>query len=234
MNIKHFLIVASLFMSALTSGQAVGADENNGTANKAKKGMFLYTPPSLGAPATRVGGGTRGVSGEQARVLVLAPDHTGLTTRAQPTLYWYQSLPTDNDIEITIVDDNEINPLLEKVIHSSKKTGIHSVSLAKLGVTLKKDIEYRWFVALIPDKKHRSNDIITGGTIMLVDETRLGARIPARSTTAEQAAALAKSGIWYDAIDALSTEINKTGNVQLKNVRAELLTQVGLGEAVGK
>ena len=233
MNTKHLIILASLFIPALISGQAMSADSDNGSS-KAKKGMFLYTPPKLGAPATRIGGGTRGVGGEQAKILVLAPDHTGLTTRPQPTLYWYQSLPTDNDIEITIVDDNEINPLLEKVIKSSKKTGIQSISLAKLGVTLKKDIEYRWFVALITDKKHRSNDIITGGTIMHVDETRLGASIPNLNSSVDQANALAESGIWYDAIDALSTEISKTGNPQLKQARAKLLTQVGLGEAVEK
>jgi len=233
MNTKHLIILASLLVPALTPIHAM-SDGPVSDAAKAKKGLFLYTPPKLGAPATRIGGGTRGIAGEKAKILVLAPDHTGLTTRAQPTLYWYQSLPTDNDIEITIVDDNEINPLLEKVIHSSKKTGIQSISLSKLGVTLKKDIEYRWFVALIPDKKHRSNDIITGGTIMRVDETRLGSSIPKSGTAAAQAVALAKSGVWYDAIDALSSEINKTGNSQLKSTRAELLTQVGLGEAAGK
>jgi len=230
MNIKHISIIASFFMPIFMSGQVIAVD-NKGVSNTAKKSIFLYTPPNLGSPATRVGGGTRGVSGEQAKVLVLAPDHTGLTTRAQPTLYWYQSLPTDNDIEITIVDDNEINPVLEKVIHGSKKTGIQPINLAKLGISLKKDVEYRWFVALIPDKKHRSNDIISGGTIMHVDKIKLGNSIPSTGAAVAQATALAKNGIWYDAIDTLSTAIEKTGSEQLKKARIDLLTQVGLSEA---
>src|SRR5437867_13335867 len=49
----------------------------------------VYKPPLRGAPGGRVGGGTRGTQERDIFVLsVLAPDHTGLTTREQPSLFW--------------------------------------------------------------------------------------------------------------------------------------------------
>src|SRR5262245_19535022 len=49
---------------------------------------ILYVPPEVGFPGHRVGAGTRGM-GRGASLQLLAPDHLGYTTEAQPTLYWY-------------------------------------------------------------------------------------------------------------------------------------------------
>ena len=50
----------------------------------------VYQLPTRGAPAGRVGGGTRG--DKNVFVLsVLAPDHSALTTSEQPSLYWFIS-----------------------------------------------------------------------------------------------------------------------------------------------
>ena len=43
-----------------------------------------YNPPSRGAPAGRVGGGTRGL--RALPLAALAPSHTGFTLSAQPAL----------------------------------------------------------------------------------------------------------------------------------------------------
>jgi len=190
----------------------------------------FYTEPSNSLPS-RVGGKSRGTSGEPIQVLVLAPDHTGLTTRERPTLYWYQSDSTTNEIEITIVDDNLIEPVLETRLKGSKETGIHPLNLEKLGIALKKDIEYRWFVAVVNDAEQRSADVITGGTIMRVDKSRLDGITALNGTAREKFTALAKAGIWYDAMDTISSEITRTGDEGLIKTRAELLSQVGLKDA---
>lgn len=52
----------------------------------------VYVPPDVGAPSTRVIGGVRGI-GIGGFPIVLAPEFTGLTTKAQPTLYWYLGQP---------------------------------------------------------------------------------------------------------------------------------------------
>src|SRR5437899_2800630 len=62
----------------------------------------IYKPPLRGAPGGRVGGGTRGAPDRSVVLSVLTPDHSGLTTQEQPSLYWYLSQPTTYPIELTI------------------------------------------------------------------------------------------------------------------------------------
>src|SRR6266540_3877871 len=74
----------------------------------------VYNPPKRGAPAGRVGGGTRGGTQRDVFVLsVLAPDHSGFTTNEQPSLYWYISNSTSLPIELTLMDPQGIQPILE-------------------------------------------------------------------------------------------------------------------------
>lgn len=195
--------------------------------------VSFYSEPSDASPS-RVGGKSRGASGKPIQVLVLAPDHTGLTIKAQPTLYWYQSDSTDHDIEITIVDDNKIEPLLETRLKGSSSVGIHPVNLKTFDVKLEKNIEYRWFVAVVNDKEQRSTDVITGGTIKRIDPTEVNIDITVTSTVKDKFTALAKAGVWYDAMDTISTAIEKTGDKELVKIRNQLFSQVGLQDAINK
>ena len=49
----------------------------------------VYHPPQRGAPAGRVAGGSRSAEDDLPLLSALAPNHTGLSVHAQPTLYWY-------------------------------------------------------------------------------------------------------------------------------------------------
>ena len=227
MKMKYLMTLVSLCASVMFTVPVV-SDEKNDTA-----ASFSYAKPTNALPS-RIGGSSRGATGAEIQVLVIAPDHTGLTIRAQPTLYWYQSDPTDNDIEITIVDDNEIEPVLENKIKGSQITGIHPLSLKELDIKLKKNIEYRWFVAIINDQGQRSTDVITGGTIMRVDKSKVNNGVAFTGTARDKFSALAKAGVWYDAIDTISSEIDKTGNAELTKTRDKILSQVGLGDVVKK
>jgi len=234
MKSKH-LLTLPFFCASVVFLSLIVVDRNSQAADEASATTipFSYAQPGDALPS-RVGGSSRGVSGAKLQVLVMAPDHTGLTTREQPTLYWYQSDPTDNDIEITIVDDNQINPVFETKLSGSQQAGIHPVSLKDFNVKLKEGIEYRWFVAVITDKTQRSTDIITGGTIKRINKSKLNNGAPLSGTISDKVSILASKGIWYDAIDTLSAEIDKTGSPALKETRNKLLTQVGLGDAVDK
>src|ERR1043166_1113983 len=53
-----------------------------------KPPMLAYQPPVRGAPFIRVDGGSRDGKGDIPALCVLAPDHVGLTTREQPSLFW--------------------------------------------------------------------------------------------------------------------------------------------------
>lgn len=201
---------------------ALGAD--NSTA-------AVYKPPLRGAPASRVGGGTRG-TGEANFVLnVLAPDHTGYTTQAQPTLYWYASGPSIAKVEVTVIAEVAERPVLSQDLNLTSG-GVQSFDLSKHGVTLKPDIEYEWFVSAVPDPTQRSKDVTSGGTIKRVSpDPAVQARVAAAGER-QVPMVYAEAGLWYDAIDALSRLIERhPGDAELHAERALLLDQVGLPAA---
>src|SRR5262249_61528452 len=72
-----------------------------------------YKPPLRGAPAGRIGGGTRGSGREVFVLTVLAPDHNALTVSEQPSLFWFISSATALPIEVTLMDPRTTKPALE-------------------------------------------------------------------------------------------------------------------------
>jgi hypothetical protein len=197
---------------------------------------ITYKAPLRGAPATRVGGGTRSLGTKPMTVLVLAPNETGYTTRDKPTLYWYVSQPLEYPVELTLISleslDAASKPAVELKFTPPTRSGVHALSLAEHNVALKPGVEYQWFVAAVGNPAQRSNDVVAGGTIKLVAESdAVRARIK-EVPAAGRPALYAGEGIWYDAIDELSRLIAiQPANLQLREQRAALLEQVGLAEA---
>ncbi len=192
---------------------------------------FAYQPPMRGSASSgRIGGGTRGAAdGPSVTLEVLAPDHAGLTVSAQPTLYWFVSQRIETDAELTIVDDTSVDPLLELKLTPPIEPGIHALSLEEHGIQLAPNVPYQWFVAVVVDPSQRSYDVIAGGEIERVAQTsELASQL--RIVGAEETPqAYAEAGIWYDALDGLSTQIgNSPNDAGLRQQRAALLDQVGL------
>jgi Domain of Unknown Function (DUF928) len=160
---------------------------------------------------------------------VLAPDHSGLTVREQPSLYWVISNPTSLAVELTITDPRAAEPLLETKIPGPIRAGLHRVRLEDHGVKLDPGVSYRWYVAVIPDARRRSKDILAGGIIERVGPTgelrdRLAAARPE-----ELPSVYAEAGLWYDALAVSSELIERSpGEEGLRRQRAVLLSQVGL------
>ena len=227
------MLLLTLFLAPFFT--QLSAEETGGTpATKSATAApgFSYRPPTRGAPASRVGGGSRGSADITGELAVLAPDHTGLTTRSQPTLYWYLSEPANARLDVTVTNDEQIDPLLEQIIGIPKAAGIQSLDLAKVGATLKPGVEYRWFVSLTPDETQRSNDVVASGTIKYVKPDAALENKVASADELTQARIYAEDGIWYDAIDSLSRAIQQNpGNASLHAQRAALLDQAGLNSA---
>jgi len=193
--------------------------------------MPVYQPPLRGAPGGRVGGGTRGIGDELITLFLLAPNHVGLTAKEQPTLYWYLSKPTNLPIEVTIIEDQAIYPLLEKQISVPIQPGINRIRLADYGISLSPGEQYRWFIAAIPAADRRSKDIIAGG---FIERIEVSESLRVRLFQADQLNIphlYAESGIWYDTIMAISELIEANPNdMNLRKQRAALLEQVGLSQ----
>lgn len=188
----------------------------------------VYKLPTRGAPGGRVGGGTRG--DKNVFVLsVLAPDHSGLTISDQPSLYWFISGPTSLPVELTVMDPEGVQPILETRLPAPVKAGVYRVRLADHNIRLKHGAAYRWFVTLVPDSDRRSKDILAGGAIERVD---VPGELKTKLTTANKSelfSLYAEAGLWYDAVAAISDLIEAAPQDQaLRKQRTALLSQVGL------
>ena len=220
---RTFLTVAAalctLGVHAADADRRVLVAQADAEKQAAESTAVSYKPPLRGAPATRVGGGTRSVGAQALTVNVLAPNETGFTTRDKPTVYWYVSESLNTPVELTLTTTEPLKDAvptaLELTLQPPIAKGVHALRLGDHGVTLKPGVEYQWFVAVVGNPAQRSNDVVAGGGIK-------------RIAPAEAAA----DGVWYDALDRLSQQISANpADARLRQQRAALLEQVGLREA---
>ncbi len=157
---------------------------------------------------------------------MLVPNHVALTTEARPLLYWYQSKASTLTLEVSVSEPKNPNPLMDSQITVSTTAGVHSFRVTK---DLKPSVLYRWSVAAVVDPENRSQDLVASGVIKRIDPSLDLAAKLAQAAEQDKPALYAQSGIWYDALESLSTQIKKSPNDDaLKRERANLLRQVGL------
>ncbi len=228
-NKLHILSVALILGFTLCLNAVANPDAKaSGQSNQA----LTYKPPKRGAPATRIGGGTRG-GNNQLKLEVLAPEHTGWVSKSQPVLYWFLSAPTDLERELILYDGVSVQPLLITRNSGSITAGIHALRLIDHNIQLQADIEYEWSVSLITDPNQPSRNIVASATLTYVKPALdLSTQLAnARSTLA--ARVFASQGYWYDAMESVSEYLKQQPNdPQQKQYRSALLSQVGLTEVV--
>ena len=229
MKFSHLLVAILIFASAAHAQQPATPTPTPAPvtptpvhpAVPSLKGKLLYKPIGRGAPAGRVDAGSRGDGDEVASLYVLAPEHVGLTTRSQPSLFWFQTAPTRLPFEISLLKPNDPEPVLRVRRTDASAGGFQHLDLVDHGVSLAPGVDYQWVVALIRDPESRSRDIISSGWIRHVDKRDS----PHGSSPAHYAA----EGIWYDAVAELFKKIvARPRDPQLAADRRDLLTQVGL------
>jgi hypothetical protein len=204
---------------------------------------LVYKPPlGRGAPTGLVAGGSRGTNtclagdfkdGNTTLTLsVLAPaDHVGLTAQEQPSLYWYLSAATSCRVEVTLTNEQAVEPLLDFSLSPPTNPGVQRVRLADHGARLTPGVQYQWAVALVPDPDHRSKDIVALGAIKRIEATEALHTKLAQANKGDVAAIYAEAGLWYDAVAAVSDLIaTAPQDSVLRTQRAALLEQVRLSE----
>lgn len=224
------VLLGTLALAALPAMAQEGGSAGAGASK------ITFKVPLRGAPKMRVGGGVRSIDSLDVALSVLAPEESGLTTSSSPTLYWYLSETVTDPVEIAVTDITSLQaaaePLIEVSLPAPVASGIHGFDLSERAVALKAGVEYQWIVAVVRDPEQRSKDVIAGGTVIYTaasDELR--DRLSQHGQT-QPAVVLAEAGIWYDAVDALSRRIAQNpGDRESRNLRAQLLEQVGLSEA---
>jgi hypothetical protein len=143
------LVVIAEQNPAAPSSLAKEGKEQKTQAGQVTKTILYQPPRGLGAPSPgrRVGGGTRGTNKSVPILSVLAPDHTGLTVREQPDLYWFASDVVTTPVELTLTLEKGDAPLLEKRLSVPTKAGIQRVRLSDYGVKLIPGERYNWSIA---------------------------------------------------------------------------------------
>ena len=190
----------------------------------------IYTPPKKITPRARVGGSLRGTEGSDPEIVALVPDHVGLTVKQNPVLNWFLSKPTSYPLRFTLSDTRVVKPIYEGPVPTPTQPGIQSLDLKKLGLALKPDIQYRWYISAIRNEESPSNDIVAGGVIERCEfnaclvETDVNLTCDRHSVQRN-----AMKGFWYDAMACLCALIDASPtDAPLRRMRAALLKQVGL------
>jgi hypothetical protein len=189
-----------------------------------------YKPPPRGAPGGRVGGASRGtikVTAPLPTIDLLAPDeHTGLTTSASPTLYFFVSQPVSWQTQFTVSTASQPRPLLEVNIPAPGRPGLYSIRMADYPVRLDPGIVYTWSVSVILNPKARSRDIVASASVMRsAAEPTIEAALRAAPSD-RRAAIFAQAGLWYDAVAAAAEAASFDRHAALD----ALMSEVGLLE----
>jgi hypothetical protein len=191
----------------------------------------VYRPPSQGASRARMGGGSRaGV--KLPTIEALVPDHAGRTLAAKPVLYWFCSEPTNLKAEFSLVDATTLDTVKRVPVPSPTQAGWQKIDLNDLGIELAPDTPYDWRVAILAGTGKNSDNAVAGGTIDRIapDHTLAAAAAEMHNAAPIQRAVFfAASGVWYDAIAAIMTELERDpANAAAKKALAGLLSQVKL------
>lgn len=239
-SLVSFIVLFVLGISGPTT--VLGGNEREKVKQKSKQKevkkkssvltrMPVYKPPRRGAPGRRIGGGTRGVMDAEPILYALAPNHPGLTVNENPSLYWFIARSTETRKDFTLIHENAIKPVIEIKLGGSDSAGLHKMRLSEHGISLKQGIQYEWYISLVPDPGHRSNDIIATGIIERIDPSKMLRERLNKASREEIPHIYAQEGLWYDAFSAISDLIDANpGNETFVKQRNYLLKQVGLGE----
>jgi hypothetical protein len=226
--------LAALTVSATVAASPIIATPITSVSDdKPAERMVNYAPPDRSMKKKRVVDQSRSAFGG-ASIAVLAPDETGETTLAQPTLYWFASAPVFAKVELAIIEEATQKTVFETRMDGPTEPGIVAVPLGKLRVSLRSEREYRWSVSVARHANQPSPDLFASGSIRRTEiSAELAGRLN-RTSPAEMPYFLAENGLWYDALAVLSVQIARNpGDRRLRNLRAGLLDQVGLYEVAG-
>ncbi len=172
------------------------------------QGLLKYNPPKTGSPMTLAGGGTRSF-GAKIPIKILAPRHTGLTSKSQPVLYWYSSLPKPQKLLLTITKEGDDQPALQVHLDNEPAQGLHSVRLVDYRFFLLEGSVYRWSVA-VDDEEQNAGEAISNQTYVTL-------RYSFPSIPIDSLEELAAAGYWYDVLQ----ELIETHSPQLDDWLAE-------------
>jgi len=199
--------------------------------------ITFKAPEGLQAPGRRVAGGSRSTelntcsSGQNNLTAIVPNSNIGLTTQANPTLFFY--IPQNKATLEFVLQDQDKE--YKQTYKPMDKGGIVGIPLNVASLEVGK--EYRWSFSIVCNPKERSKDKFVEGRIKRIKTVPQLASKLATATPQDRANIYAEAGIWQDSITTLAQMISSNpNNAQLKADWKELLTSnsVGLGNLVSE
>jgi hypothetical protein len=183
-----------------------------------------YSPPDVGLPGRRDGGGTRGCWNELTSAnstvaqpplhssieelpTALAPaENFGYTTLEHPTFFFYiPQLYAEKAVaaDFTLMDEQG-NEIYSTAFQPSNTASVISIALPADGASaLEPGNLYQWSFGLTCNLSDRSGDRVMDGWIQRTEPTAELAAALTNAAPATLPALYAQSGIWYDALASL-------------------------------
>jgi hypothetical protein len=197
-------------------------------ADQPPTGAPVYKPPARGAPASRIGGGTRRPIALPL-VIVLAPGHVAHAAADAPTLYWYLSKKAPVRFELIVMNAADSRTVFEQVLESTMRPGVQALSLKDAGVRLKPGIEYQWRVTMLHVADEQPADLTAAASIQFVPPSAAVADMLSQSSEAARPAVYADAGYWYDCLNSLvQLGRQSPGDARYAKQVDAVLKQIGL------
>ena len=201
-----------------------GPDEILIAANDWSGGLD-YIAPSGGVGRMDLVG--RGGSGAPANpVQLVAPaSHSGRVASATPMLFWALRADESHAIEIQIVDERAIDPVLRLRIDGPHKAGLHGIDLAEYALQLDSDVPYVWSVAIVVDEERPARNPRSQATIVPAGINSTDAAAVRATPATERIEAALGAGFWYDGIGELArVAAARPGEAAISMVLGDLLS----------
>ncbi len=158
----------------------------------------------------------------ELELMAIAPDQVGMTVRKSPVLDYFLSHTTSHPTRFTLLDYRKTASVADVALTSPTHPGFWAIRLTDYQIVLDEDVQYRWFVGVIPDPGSRAADIVTGGMIERVDPRLID--YYGCQCDRDEVRFLLKAGIWYDGFACLIELIDANPSDRtLRRLREDLL-----------
>ena len=186
-----------------------------------------------GLPYNRRDAGSRGnCLAKGHNVVALVPDRPiNKTISTSPQLFFYiPQIEQAKEIEF-ILRNNKDELVYKKLFAPNNQEGIISFSIPETVTENSREAHqnYHWYLSLICDHKHRSQDIVLEGWIEYVQlNNPVAAKINA-SDSITKSNLLQQEGIWYDALSVLAKQ-KDSNSILIQTEWSKLLQSIGLSD----
>ncbi len=194
-----FWVCAIVLVASLCATGVLASDEQ---APDKQSDDLVFIPPASGAPADRLGAGTRDVDISNTKTILLAPPGGGLTATGKPLMIWYFAEPVDGPVTVAISPQVGLARGFVATIDGRFPAGYHGLNLERSKVQLLPDKLYAWEV------RHGTSEASSSRGYI---EYRVPEKLP---QSARDAAAV---GYWYDAL-AMLFDVGFSGQLELNDV----------------